>query len=192
MKFAGLMSVVVLAIVLSGCDVSVQPKVFPGGAVGGQVKVKGDLWNLLVPFAKGGDKSQTSLVNASLSAGGFDAAQLSVDLSGTTIPLPASGVATVQLTYEGSDVVRTQAQFSVIRSGSILKFANSAAVNAWILNTVADGDEVQISYEAPDTSSVGTNTLSMAVVAEGVTFASSEMTWYRSQADYTCRNCQIP
>jgi hypothetical protein len=177
MNWRSLLFLVVALTALTGCNVSVRPATFPGGAIGVKFKGTGDIWDWLNGFLKSPDSPATSLIGASLVAQDLDAAQVSFDFAGTTIALPQNSIAIVQLVYSGSDVVRTQAQFSVTRSGSVFKFTNPAAVNDWVLSAAQQGDEIQVSYDVPDTSVNGENTMSVATVAAGVTVATASSTW---------------
>lgn len=123
-----------------------------------------------------------------------DAAALEIDVSGSNVQIPASGLVTIQLLDSSSGIVQAVGTFEWVKSGSKIRLANVNAVNSWALANGGSADSFKYDLHRFQTQgSQGVNTLQVAAQYEGVTKATSTTGWYRGRnngcPDYA--NCEI-
>lgn len=123
-----------------------------------------------------------------------DAAALEIDLSGSNVQIPSSGLVTIQLVDSSAGIVQAAGTFEWIKIGSKIKLANADAVNSWALANGGSADSFKYDLHKFQTQgSPGANTLQVAAQYEGVTKATSTTGWHRGRnngcPDYA--NCEI-
>ena len=157
----------------------------PSCEIGGKI---GGTWG----GGGGGNKKLVALAQQVLVAADVaDAAQFSIDVSGSTITYPDSGIVTLMLKNRSTGVVRATKDFSWIRSGSILKLADPDSVNNWALSSGGDANEITYSLKRFQVNSgYGEQVISVASKYEDVVTAAATSTYYRCTAypsPYACR-----
>lgn len=102
-----------------------------------------------------------------------DAASFELDTSGSTIPYPSNGSVVLRVKNSSTGAISASQTFAWIRTGTVIRVADPAAVNAWIYSNVGSGDS--LSYDlAPFHSAYGNGLQVIAGQAkqEGITKAS--------------------
>lgn len=108
-----------------------------------------------------------------LTGGIPDASEYSLDISGSTVPYPNTGQATVTLRNSSTNTVVAAKMFPWVRSGDTIVFANPSAVNAWIAGVTAPVDEVAYQLAPFDTHlEPGSNVLHVSTIYDGQTLTS--------------------
>jgi hypothetical protein len=153
----------------AGCEnLPRKPDCKVGGKVGGS-------------WGGGGKQQMISLAAAVLAAADVaDAALFEIDVSGSTIPYPASGTTTLTLKDTITGVVQAAAQFAWYRIGSIIRLSDPDAVNNWALANGGSANE--LSYQMTPFSAAniyGEHSISVASKYAGQTTAAATSTFYR-------------
>lgn len=123
------------------------------------------------------------------SANVVDASELELDVSGTSFSYPLTGTVTLILTDRSTNSIQAARQFGWIRSGTILRLADSDAVNAW---AAAEGGTANyLTYRlAPVRTSVpGEHTASIKTLYDGVVRATATTSFTvctRHPSPYPC------
>lgn len=94
----------------------------------------------------------------------FDADKFVIDTTGTTIPVPTSGWATVDVITE-TGATRLTKRVEWVRSGEMIFFADPLAVNYWIDSNMQSGESIH--YE---TDPIGDGGASGTQVVEATTY----------------------
>lgn len=102
----------------------------------------------------------------------FDAASFSLDISGSTLSVPAQGLVTVNLVDSGSGATVTSATVPWRRDGTSIVLSNPDAVNQWALAHGGSADSLNYKlHPFPTPSNYGE--LQVTSMYEGVTNASA-------------------
>jgi len=113
------------------------------------------------------------------STGVVDAAQLKIDVSGSSVQTPSTGLVTIKLIDSSTGVMQSAGTFPWVKSGNNLVLSNPDAVNSWA--TANGGTADSMEYELHPfavNQSQGTNTLQVGANYEGTTYAVSTTTWH--------------
>lgn len=127
-----------------------------------------------------GNKLTTLAQKMAIAADVADAAQFSIDVSGSTILYPATGIVTLTLKNTASGTTLATTDFDWTRSGSIIKLTDPDAVNNWAL--ASGGSANELSYKIkpfPMSSGYGQQVISVQSTYEGNVTASASSTYYR-------------
>lgn len=113
------------------------------------------------------------------SSGVADASQFKIDITGTSVYTPSSGLVTVKLVDSSSGVLQAAGTFPWVKSGNNIILSNPDAVNAWALANggTADSMEYDLVPFAVN-QSPGSNTLRVGAKYQGTTYAVSSTTWH--------------
>lgn len=119
----------------------------------------------------------------------FDAADFSVDLSSSNIPvINTSGYATVVIDL--SDGSKKSTSFEWIRLGDSLIIANPSAVNAWVQPKLADMDAIHVEFGFEVESAEGVNLVVTILNYQGTAINGSSDSWYVSDDGGCGGHCQ--
>ncbi len=112
-----------------------------------------------------------------------DAAQFTIDTSGSTIPYPYSGLVNITLTDTTTGIVQASQNFNWIRNAGIITLQNPDAVNNWAMQHAGTANKAKYSL-LPFESDFGGNLQRIAVEAkyENETLASYSSTFLGSCA----------
>ncbi|WP_456976810.1 hypothetical protein [Luteimonas sp. A277] len=134
----------------------------PGGGGGGR-----DPGEPQLPFGMGG-ALRAMLASTDVLP---DAAAFAIDVSGSTLTYPQSGMGVFTLKRADNYIVASQA-FAWTKVGTLIKFTNPDAVNTWAYSNL--GDATQFSFETNSFSPnfTGTRVVSLASKYEGQTTSS--------------------
>jgi hypothetical protein len=140
---------------------------------GGGCTIHGEIGGTL-PFAPQGIVEQTLYALT----GTADAGAFSLDMSDSTVTIPATGSLTVKLINSASGITRASKNFPWKRVGTNIVLTDPNSVNAWAMNNGGDADSVDYDLLPFVTSeSNGWNTLAVAANYEGETQAYATTTW---------------
>lgn len=145
----------------------------PSCEIGGKI---GGTWG-----GGGGTQQMVSLAQRVMVAADVaDAAQFSIDVSGSTIAYPATGTVTLVLKNADTGIVRATQVFNWTRSGNLLKLSNPDAVNDWALANGGDANELTYKLNRfPMNSGYGEQLISVKSKYEDTVTASATSTYYR-------------
>lgn len=108
----------------------------------------------------------------------FDAAQFSLDVSGSTVGLPSNGQVTIYLKNSNVGSIQSSRAWAWTRLGSDLVLSNPDAVNEWVLAESGSADSVEYAlHPFATTESPDGNILKLSAQYEGTTYASSSSYW---------------
>ena len=114
--------------------------------------------------------------------GCIDAGSFYLDVSDSTVAVPATGYVTVGLVDSGTGTTQASKVFPWIRSGSVIALRDPAAVNAWATANGGAADSVKYDLHQFQTDETpGWNTLAIAAEYEGATEAFATTTWKGAQ-----------
>lgn len=195
-RIIALSALIPATLALSGCETFRSARMYGecnnkiGG--GGECKV-----GFEVKWEKGGGGTPQSLLRMALSSSDTlpDAAQYSLDVSGSTVPYPSSGWMTVYLKDSAKGYVVASADFAWSRSGNLIRAKDPDAINAWAYANAGTADTV--AYELHKfTSSYGPGmqTIAGASSYEGVRITSYQTNFYggpdctRYPSPHLCRD----
>lgn len=140
-------------------------------------------------FKSAVDQGSTILQMIAQSASVMDAAQFSIDVSGSTVIVPANGLVTIKLIHSQTGAIQAQNTFSWVKSGTDLVLVNPNAVNSWAMSQGGTADSMDYALH-PFTVSQGpgSNQLQAATQYEGTTYASAVSVWSRNGGNcgFTC------
>lgn len=106
------------------------------------------------------------------SSGVADASQFKIDITGTSVYTPSSGMATIKLVDSSTGMLQAAATFPWVKSGNNIILSNPDAVNAWALAHGGTADSM--AYELLPfavNQSAGSNTLRVGAKYQGTTYA---------------------
>ncbi|MEW6169888.1 MAG: hypothetical protein AB1651_19720 [Pseudomonadota bacterium] len=113
----------------------------------------------------------------------FDAVQASLQLSGN-VPVVATNGSVILHLYNGSTLVAASG-FGWLRSGSVVRFASPAVVNAWIQAHAQPTYRLEYSLDGMTYSPVqGSNTLAVSLYYAGNHVATSSSGWSEYGGDW--------
>lgn len=141
----------------AGCEVS--------GEIRGEIKKQ-----------KGQQRSL--LENMLASSVTWDAAQFSIDVSGSSVPTPVSGHVTIDLVDSYSGSAQATRTFTWIKVGSAIVLQHPDAVNEWAMAQGGSANSVKYFLHpfAVD-EATGWNTLQVAATYDGAAYATSTSNW---------------
>ena len=170
--------VFLLAIPLMGMRCSgAQYKVSGECSTGGGCTVGGEVSGTLPLAPKGEFAAMVAAVIGSVDAGSF-----TLDVSDSSVTVPASGYVTVDLVDSASGMTQASRVFPWIRSGTFITLGDPAAVNAWATTNAGNADSVEYNlHQFQTVESSGWNTLALAAEYEGMTEAFATTTWKGAQ-----------
>lgn len=165
------------ALVLSACggtwEAEATCKSDGGCSVTGRVK-----GTFKAPGDKDKDKKKTLLQLLAESQSTFDAAQFSIDTSGSNVGVPSNGLVTIYLIDAEANSVQASRVFSWVRSGTDLILSDPNAVNEWALAEGGTANSLEYAvHEFAVSQNTGSNTLVATTQYEGATYASSTTSW---------------
>jgi len=175
-KYIGL--VFLLTIPLMGMKCSgAQYKVSGECSTGGNCTVRGEISGTLPLAPEGGFAAIMAAVVGSIDAGSFY-----LDVSDSTVVVPATGYVTVGLVDSVTGTTQTSKVFPWIRSGSVIALRDPTAVNTWATANGGVADSVKYDlHQFQADESPGWNTLAIAAEYEGATEAFATTTWKGAQ-----------
>lgn len=175
-KYIGL--VFLLSIPLMGMKCAgAQYKVSGECSTGGNCTVRGEISGTLPLAPKGELAAMMAGVIGSVDAGSF-----SLDVSDSSVTVPATGYVTVSLVDSASGMTQASKVFPWARSGSVIALSDPAAVSAWATANGGTADSVDYDLHSFQTTETpGWNTLAIAAEYEGMTEAFSTTTWKGAQ-----------
>lgn len=108
----------------------------------------------------------------------MDAAQFSIDVSGSTVGVPSNGLVTIKLIHSQTGAVQAQNTFSWVKSGTDLVLVNPNAVNSWAMSQGGTADSIDYAlHPFTVTQGLGSNQLQAQTQYEGTTYASASAVW---------------
>lgn len=123
------------------------------------------------------------------SANVVDASELELDVSGTSFSYPLTGTVTLILTDRSTNSIQAARQFGWIRSGTILRLADSDAVNAWAAAEGGTANDLTYRLAPVRTSVPGEHTASIKTLYDGVVRATATTSFTvctRHPSPYPC------
>lgn len=100
-----------------------------------------------------------------------DAAAFAIDVAGSTLTYPQSGLGVLTLKRADNQVVASQA-FAWTKAGTLIKFTNPDAVNAWAYSNLGDATKFSFETNSFSPNFTGTRVVSLASKYEGQTTSS--------------------
>lgn len=109
-----------------------------------------------------------------------DAAALELDLTGSNVGVPASGLLTASLVDSGTGATQASAVFSWHKVGNKLKLVDPDAVNNWALTHGGTADTFKYDLHPFNVGTTqGTNVFKVTQKVEGNSIISSSASWFR-------------
>jgi hypothetical protein len=141
-------------------------------------------------FKSTADQPSTIFQMIAQSASVMDAAQFSIDVSGSTVGVPVNGLVTIKLIHSQTGALQAQNTFSWVKSGTDLVLVNPNAVNSWAMSQGGTADSMEyVLHPFAVTQSSGPNQLQASTQYEGTTYVSAVAVWSGSGGG--CRfSCQ--
>jgi len=125
----------------------------------------------------GGGKKEVPLYQRLLSLAASeipDAAEFAIDVSGSSVAFPGSGITTLRLVNEASGVEVASREFSWVRVGSTLRLNDPNAVNAWVASDGGSATTLRYSMGQIQVGAIpGPNTINVASQYRGISRASA-------------------
>ena len=155
----------------AGSSWAVKGSCKSGGGCEASGEIRGE-----IKKQKGGKRSLRESIIASSATWG--AAQFSIDVSGSSVPTPGSGHATIILIDSCSGATQAARTFNWIKVGSAIVLQSPHAVNEWAMAQGRSSDSVRYFLHpfAVEESS-GWNTRQVAATYDGATYATSTSSW---------------
>lgn len=168
------MMIAPLALALSGCA-TIEGRVYGECDNTGKCKAGGEVKGT-IQFKS---YPSQSLLEAVLASGqAFDAAQFRLDVSQSTVTVPAYGTVVVSLVDSSTNAVTTSSRFSWTRVGNELVLSDPNAVNTWAYANGGTADSVRYALDPFNVAlNPGERTFAIASEYEGTTVAASSYTW---------------
>lgn len=106
-----------------------------------------------------------------------DAADFTMDVSGSTVPFPSTGSMNIILTDSSTGIIQGSHVFPWVRTGTVIRLQNADAVNDWVIANAGTTDTIDFKI-VPFAANLdpGPQTLAVAAKNEGVTLASFSKT----------------
>lgn len=175
-KYIGLVFLLTIPLMGMRCS-GAQYKVSGECSTGGNCTVRGEISGTLPLAPKGDFAAMMASVVGSVDAGSFY-----LDVSDSTVTVPASGYVTVGLVDSGTGTTLASRVFPWIRSGTVITLGDPEAVNAWATSNGGIADSVKYDlHQFQAEESPGWNTLAIAAEYEGATEAFATTTWKGAQ-----------
>lgn len=168
-----LCAVLATAAGLTGCEGEVEGRIYGEcTGSGSNCKVGGEIKGKVV------FKNQ-KMKAAAQSSTTFDSARFALDVSDSSVTVPANGLVTIKLVDSRTNVIQAARDFAWVKAGEKLVLANPSAVDGWAHASAGSADSVRYDLKpfAVTGVSPGTNTLAVASEYNSQTFAYVSTTW---------------
>lgn len=171
MKALALALVAAITLLATACSVTINATYKKGPwEIGGTIK----------------NAQQLQRIFIGLDTQDIDAAKFAIDTSGTSLSLPSTGVATLNLVSASTQAIRISKQFAWVRNGTTIVLQNPSAANSWLQTYALPDDSLTYSINnLPDTTVEGWNAIEVASAYDGTETARYEREFIRDW-----RNCR--
>lgn len=156
----------------------------------GECKIVGEVEGKPKPQEKRGASPQQDDIAAQTQSDLIDTASFEIDVQGSSVGIPMSGLVTLELKDASAGVVIAANTFQWHRTGSSIRLSNPVAVNQWLASVGGSADAVTASLHPFQTfGGQGMNLLQASFRYGGIQVASSSAGWYSSGGCVT-HSCQ--
>jgi hypothetical protein len=143
--------------------------------------------------------SETAAMMSALSGDSIDASSITMDTSGSNVQWPLTGSVSLTIRNKASNAVLAARSFPWARSGSVVRFSNPAAVDAWLSSSGANASQHKVDYAFQNLTMPaqdGTNLVAVDVYQGNVPRATASVTVPYDAGRPNCPppavNCHIP
>ncbi|PHS27032.1 MAG: hypothetical protein COA84_05105 [Robiginitomaculum sp.] len=123
---------------------------------------------------------------ASVLADQFDASKFTIDMGGSNVALPTTGLFNITLNNSSGQPV-SQAAFSWTKNGNIITVNNPTAVHDWMASVPANVSGIETKFVSmPVNTHVGVNAYMLSVSYDGAVQATAGQVWMESCDNSFC------